>query len=85
MVDGSEVQHLGMKPSLIEELNGAKFLVLDDINKFCNYQIQEAFLEDLAYNLVACDPGLRGGYAVFKRGSEKKRHEGTYVTEAVIC
>jgi hypothetical protein len=87
LIDGSEVQdQKSMDPTLVEELDRARFVLLDDINKWYNYQIHERLLQDANFELVACNPGWRNGYAFFKRGCQDELdgnevcHEGTYVT-----
>jgi len=69
LIDGSEVEHLDIDESVVEDLYRAKFVLLDDINKWSNYQIHQRLLRDSNYVLVACNPGLGGGYAIFKRVS----------------
>ena len=63
LIDGSEFT--GKKE--LEEIYGAKFIFLDDINSFKNYHNHQKLLADKNYNLVSQNNRLRNGYSIFKR------------------
>lgn len=46
---------------------GAKFILLDDIRAFKNYNNYMKLLNDSSYELMEEDPYLRNGYAIFRR------------------
>lgn len=46
---------------------GAKWILLDDIRAFKNYNNYTFLLQDPAYELVEKDLSLRNGYAIFKK------------------
>ena len=63
LIDGSEFTG-------IAEFNliyGARFILLDDINAFKNYNNYHQLLRDPKYELVEKETNLRNGYAIFKR------------------
>ena len=63
LIDGSEFTgHLEL-----DEIYGAKIILLDDINAFKNYQSHQRLLVDPNYVLVAHNLELRNGYSIFKR------------------
>jgi glycosyltransferase involved in cell wall biosynthesis/predicted O-methyltransferase YrrM len=51
----------------IEEVYGSKFICLDDINSFKNYQNWHRLCHDPNYSLIAQNLKLRNGYAIFKK------------------
>jgi hypothetical protein len=51
----------------LDKVNGAKFIVLDDINTFHNYKNHQKLLEDTNYTLFTQNPSLRNGYSIFKQ------------------
>jgi hypothetical protein len=63
LIDGSEFT-AGAELRLVY---GASWLVLDDVNSFKNHANALQLLADPAYELVAADPRLRNGYAIFRR------------------
>jgi len=63
LIDGSEFTG---KPEL-EEVYGARFLLLDDIRSFKNWENYHRLREDPAYRLVQKSRWLRNGFAVFER------------------
>jgi len=68
LIDSSRVKHqLTVSAELNKELHGARFVLLDDINSFYNYENHNGLLRDPNYVLVAHNPGLRNGYAIFKK------------------
>lgn len=68
LIDSSEVSdEITVNVHLNDGLHGARFVILDDINSFCNYQNHRRLLTDRNYILVAENPDLRKGYAIFER------------------
>ena len=63
LIDGSEFTG---KPEL-EEVYGARFLLLDDIRSFKNWENYHRLRADPAYRLVKKSRWLRNGFAVFER------------------
>jgi len=48
-------------------LHGALFIFLENINNIYNYRLHNRLFTDPTYEVVAHDPGLRNGYAIFKK------------------
>jgi hypothetical protein len=68
MVDSSRFKHrINLRSGLLEYLIGASVVLLDDINDPCNFENHHRLLGDPNYVLVATNPGLRNGYAIFRR------------------
>lgn len=65
LIDGSEFT--GMAE--FKKIYGAKFIFLDDINTFKNYNNYQALLVDPKYKLIEKNKQLRNGYAIFKRNN----------------
>ena len=63
LIDGSEFTG---KPEL-DAVYGARFLLLDDIRSFKNWENYHRLREDPAYRLVRRSRWLRNGFAVFER------------------
>jgi hypothetical protein len=63
LIDGSEFTG---KPEL-EEVVGARFLLLDDVRSFKNWENYHRLTADPAYRLVRKSRWLRNGFAVFER------------------
>jgi hypothetical protein len=63
LIDGSEFTG---RPEL-DEVYGARFLLLDDTEAFKNWDNLQRLRADPAYRLVLSDPETRNGYAVFER------------------
>lgn len=63
LIDGSEFT--GMAEFKL--IYGAKFILLDDINAFKNYNNYKYLLSDAHYELIEENMQLRNGYAAFKR------------------
>jgi hypothetical protein len=63
LIDGSE---FAGKPEL-EEVYGARFLLLDDTRSFKNWENVQRLADDPAYRLVRKSRWLRNGFAVFER------------------
>ncbi len=63
LIDGSEFTGAAE----LKKVYGAKFLLLDDIFSFKNYQNDLQLRNDSRYELLASNSRLRNGYSVFKR------------------
>ena len=66
LIDGSEFTG---KPEL-DQIYGAKIILLDDINAFKNYHNYKKLCQDPNYSLIEENHSLRNGYAVFKHIAE---------------
>jgi hypothetical protein len=68
LIDGSVVttQHV-ISHELQRDLRRARLVVFDGINNIGIYANHQRLLADPDYALVAHNPGLRNGYAIFKR------------------
>lgn len=62
LIDGSEFTG----EAELDEVIGARWIVLDDINAYKNYRSYHRLSADPEYVLVAENWGLRNGYAVFR-------------------
>jgi len=68
LIDGSRfIQQLGPSVKLQHELHSATHILLDNIDTPFNHVNYQRLIRDPAFALVACDPGLRNGYAIFER------------------
>jgi FkbM family methyltransferase len=65
LIDGSEFTG----SAELEEIYGAKIIILDDINTFKNYRNHNKLLTDPNYALVARNYFIRNGYAIFKKNT----------------
>ncbi|BAY33281.1 group 1 glycosyl transferase [Nostoc carneum NIES-2107] len=65
LIDGSEFTGIAE----LNELYGAKYICLDDINTFKNYQNYHKLLESPEYSLITSNRNIRNGYAIFQRKS----------------
>jgi hypothetical protein len=65
LIDGSEFTGRAE----LDEVYGARFLVLDDTETFKNWDNARRLRADPAYRLVRADPATRYGFAVFERAS----------------
>lgn len=65
LIDGSEF----IGRAELDEVYGARFLLLDDTEAFKNWDNVRRLEADPAYRLVRADPGTRNGFAVFERAS----------------
>lgn len=63
LIDGSEFTG----PAELQEVHGARFLLLDDICTYKNWANLRALKADPAYRLVEASEKPRNGYAVFER------------------
>jgi hypothetical protein len=68
LIDGSKLKpEISFGPGLRSEMRRAQIVILDDINGPFNFQNYNELLKDANYILAASNPGLRNGYAIFKR------------------
>ena len=63
LIDGSEFTG----KAELDEIYGAHFILLDDINAYKNYENYQRLKIDLMYELYRENWQLRNGYAIFKR------------------
>ncbi|MFC1881554.1 glycosyltransferase [Thermodesulfobacteriota bacterium] len=67
LIDGSEFTG----EAELDEIYGAKIIMLDDINAFKNYNNYIRLMKDPGYHLVHENHELRNGYAIFRRNVEE--------------
>lgn len=70
LIDGSEFTGTAE----LEEVYGAKLIILDDINTFKNYQNYTRLLNDSTYALLQENKKLRNGYAIFRSVNYINQH-----------
>lgn len=63
LIDGSEFTGIAE----LEEVYGAKYIILDDINTFKNYQNLQRMYRDSDYTAIAVNNSVRNGFAIFKK------------------
>jgi hypothetical protein len=63
LIDGSEFTG----PAELDELYGARYVVLDDTTTLKNLDNRERLVADPKYRLIEEDAGLRNGFAAFER------------------
>lgn len=63
LIDGSEFTGIAE----LEEVYGAKLILLDDTNTFKNFHNRQRLMQDPSYELVEENPTVRNGYAIFRR------------------
>ncbi|GCL36873.1 glycosyl transferase, group 1 [Sphaerospermopsis reniformis] len=63
LIDGSEFTG----GAELEEIYGAKYIFLDDITTFKNYENHNRLLSDKNYELISQNNSLRNGYSIFKK------------------
>ena len=63
LIDGSEFTG----KAELDEIYGAKFILLDDINGFKNYHNRQRLIADPHYTLVQENMNTRNGYSIFRR------------------
>jgi glycosyltransferase involved in cell wall biosynthesis/predicted O-methyltransferase YrrM len=63
LIDGSEFTGAAE----LREVYGAGYILLDDVNTFKNALTLQALLADENYTLIDHQPGVRNGYAIFKK------------------
>ncbi len=63
LIDGSEFSG----QAELDEVYGARFLLLDDTETFKNFENSRRLEADPAYRLVRADPTTRNGFAVYER------------------
>jgi glycosyltransferase involved in cell wall biosynthesis len=68
LIDGSEFTG----EAELEEVYGAKIILLDDTQTFKSYRGYQRLFADPNYQLIASNPFVRNGYAVFQRTNSLK-------------
>jgi hypothetical protein len=63
LIDGSEFA----RRAELDEVYGARFLLLDDTQTFKNWENSRRLQADTSYRVVCADPKARNGFAVFER------------------
>jgi hypothetical protein len=63
LIDGSEFAGRAE----LDEVYGARFLLLDDTETFKNWENSRRLRADRSYRVVCADPATRNGFAVFER------------------
>lgn len=63
LIDGSEFSG----PADLNEVHGARFVLLDDIRTYKNGDNYRRLLRDASYHLIASSRWLRNGFAIFER------------------
>jgi hypothetical protein len=63
LIDGSEFAG----PAELDEVYGARFLLLDDTENFKNWENSRRLQADASYRLISADPETRNGFAAFER------------------
>jgi hypothetical protein len=63
LIDGSEFAG----PAELDEVYGARFLLLDDTETFKNWENSRRLQADPRYRLMCVEPETRNGFAVFER------------------
>ncbi len=74
LIDGSEFTGIAE----LDEIYGAKYICLDDINTYKNYENLHRLLNDPDYVLINSNQTLRNGYAIFKRNRAESIQSITY-------
>jgi hypothetical protein len=73
LIDGSEFSG----PADLNEVYGARFLLLDDIRSYKNGDNYQRLRRDPMYDLIASSRWLRNGFAIFERSSRPEPVPGT--------
>jgi glycosyltransferase involved in cell wall biosynthesis/predicted O-methyltransferase YrrM len=76
LIDGSEFTGLAE----LEEVYGARFILLDDINAFKNHKNHQQLLADPNSQLLEQNLNIRNGYSIFKRLNDQQL-ESTNIEE----
>jgi len=66
VIDGSEFTG----PADLEEVHGARFIALDDVRTYKNYDNRRRLEADSAYRRVSASYWLRNGFAIYERVRE---------------
>ncbi len=76
LIDGSEFTGIAE----LNEVYGANFICLDDIETFKNYQNHHQLLADQNYKLIAQNTSVRNGYSIFKKIDSVEQYISQYET-----
>ncbi|ABA19975.1 Glycosyl transferase, group 1 [Trichormus variabilis ATCC 29413] len=66
LIDGSEFTG----SAELDEVYGAKYILLDDINTFKNHNNFHKLLKDHNYSIIKYNQEIRNGYAIFRRNNK---------------
>lgn len=69
LIDGSEFTG----KAELDEVYGARYIFLDDINTFKNFENHNRLVLDQKYKLIVEDRGVRNGFSVFERIGQKPK------------
>ncbi|WP_414623496.1 glycosyltransferase [Calothrix sp. CCY 0018] len=69
LIDGSEFTGIAE----LDQVYGAKFICLDDINTFKNYKNHRELLSDINYELVVQNSSVRNGFSIFRRIDDSEK------------
>jgi hypothetical protein len=88
MIDGSALHAMAECEGLDTCLSGARLVLLDDINHRCTFRLHRRLLCDPDYTVLASNPSLRNGYAIYRlrdevRGADPERPFGRGTAGAV--
>ena len=75
LIDGSEFTG----KAELEEIYGARFILLDDINAFKNYENYFRLIKDPNYTLLEQNWHLRNGFAIFKQVNRHNKQSTTHL------
>jgi Glycosyl transferases group 1 len=76
LIDGSKLKQFTPSAKLRKELDSATHILLDDINASYNHVNYHQLVRDPVFVMIAYDPGLRSGYAIFEKS---ERIDSSYV------
>ncbi|MFN6571513.1 glycosyltransferase family 1 protein [Dendronalium sp. ChiSLP03b] len=69
LIDGSEFTG----SAELDEVYGANYIILDDINTFKNYENFNRLSKDNNYSLISYSHKIRNGYAIFRRVNSNQK------------
>jgi hypothetical protein len=85
LIDGSEIHHqLATSNTARREMQAAGCVVLDDTNKAPNFYNHDGLLGDPRFVLVDHNPGLRDGYAIFRKIGLLARERGNALLPSLM-
>ena len=62
----AKVERKGRSKAELDEVYGARLILLDDINSYKNFETYQRLAADPAYRLREVNRAVRGGYAIFE-------------------
>lgn len=79
LIDSSGSRNrLGVDGNLCKYIDGARLILLNAIDNPYNFEIHHRLLHDPRYLLLADNPGLRGGYSIFRKRNDKNMFSTSY-------